>query len=204
MDFALQKSNPESHKNQPTLIPNFSPQFATGQGNSFSSPYDFVKSNARVASSGSINITATNSATAAGSLTLTFTSGLFPGGSLVVLVDYALSATNETVAAQLSQAINASGLLSYYFFTANVDPANLTEVLITQPSSVGNFTTLAIAGTAVTATIVQMTGGKGPIIPLNNFNVSYNNSLTSFFYGIPKIISPNLVATLVKQGLPIC
>jgi len=200
-DFPLQRRSPRGNKLEPTLLPNFSPNVASGHGLHAVSPGELVDDFApRVASTGSLVPSGT---TATGTGTLSIQNGVLGGLPIAVTVNTTSGDTLAQVAAIIADAVNANAELDYFGFTAEVLPSG--DVQISQPSSVGNFSaiTWAAGTTAIALAITQMAGGSGAIIPLNNFNFIQGSANFPLWYGIPKDLSYATVLALVTQGMPV-
>lgn len=156
----------------------------------------------RVDGTGSITVTGT---VANGDvLTATFTSVLFSGGSLAVQAT-AQTGDSATVAAErLVAAINANATLKAMGVYAQMSVV-AGKLDIIWPGPLGTqFLTLSASTTGAEGfTIVQMTGGSGPIIPLKSFNFLYNGSVISLVENRRKLLSNVVLAALVKGPQPI-
>lgn len=203
LDFTLQARDPGHQYNLlPTLLPNFSPNVAF-RGMHHIDPADYVSEySPRVASAGSFAFSGTP---ATGTGTLTISNGVLGGAPISVAVAISAADTLAQAITAIINAVNSTDALTQFYFQAY--PLASGGIGIAQPSGVGNFSTIAwnpgTSGVAVTAT-VQMSGGSGAVIPLNNFNFTHNNANIPFWYGIPRDVGYSLLAALVGSNVPIC
>jgi len=199
-DFPLQKRSPITNRLEPTLLPNFSPIVAN-HGLHHIGPDEVVADYApRVASDGVLTLSGTP---ATGSGTLSIQNGVLGASAIVLTIATTTGDTLDQVAAIIADAVNANADLTYFGFSAEVLPDGTVQV--SQPSGVGNFTTITwTAGTtAVAIAVTQMTGGSGATIPLNNFNFVNGSAIVPLWYGIPRDLSYATLKELVSQGLPV-
>ena len=189
-----------NHQN-PTLLPNFFRPVAGGGGISLTSPKDFMARYPTTASNGSVVIGGT---LAAGDVvTVAITNPVLGSGAIDIAYTVTATDTAASIAYELAQGIMANATLQRFGFTAEADP--LTDALLVyQASAVGNFSTLVFSTTgAETGTVTQMTGGAGPITPIENFIFAGSGGVQSFWFGIPVAVGYALLSQMVNQGLPV-
>ncbi len=190
----------------PTLIPNFDPTVMSAQGTlDHVSPAAFAAEFPRVAATATATIGGT--ATSTNTVTLTVTAATISSGSLSVTYTVGASDTLDSIAEGLASLVNANANAQAVGLYAT---AALAVVTLNWPGPVGNSAVVSYTlsgGATETVTLSPagggLTGGSGPIIPINNFNFTYNAATMSFFYGIPRVLGSDLVALMVSQGMPI-
>lgn len=183
----------------PTLVPNFDPALVSGSDLSNVSPYDFLASNPRAVSAGTITVGGT--VTSGNTLTVEVSNGVF--GSTSVEVTAGASDTVDTLAEKIAQALNDNATLQGVGAYADAAGAVVT---LSWPGPVGNLSTIAgtvSSGGTETLAVVQMSGGSGPIIPRANFSFSLNYDVTDYMAGIPVSLDNWTLSQMVTQGMPI-
>jgi len=118
---------------------------------------------------------------------------------------------NATLAGAGVTATEATSVLTFHWpaatsviFSKSVPSAASETITLT-----GNATETMTYAASATETVTfspsngVMSGGSGPIIPVNNFNYSLGSNLQSFFYGRPVNIGSNVISALVRDGMPI-
>jgi hypothetical protein len=196
----------------PQLLPTFDPISTAASDSIEHQPIDiYLAGHPRTASTTPGIVTIGGTVATGHTITLNVANNVFPSTTsfpqkVTVAITYLTtgSDTASTVAANLAANFNANATLNQFGFYATADEA-AGAVNIWQQSGVGAFTTLTGSSTgAETVTITQaMAGGSGPIIPVWNFEFTYNKSLLYFYKGQPDIIGFDLLTALVNQGYPI-
>lgn len=151
-------------------------------------------------------------------VSLTFTNAGVAGFPVTVTHTAAASESINSIATAMRAAVNANTTL---IAAGLVATGGTNHVTIGQPGTIANSTVItgSVSG-AATETITfnpllgamtggagvvggALTGGSGPIIPLNNFNWSAGGSTMSFFYGSPRNVGYDQITAMVAQGMPI-
>lgn len=152
---------------------------------------------------GSGTITVTGTITNLDTYTITFTSGLFAGGSLSITAAVVTADTLTTLAAKVVNAINGNATLQGLGVYATSSGAVVT---INWPGPIGNQIIISVGsapGGTETATIVQITGGAGPVIPQKDFNYVYAGGLQKFRFDHPKNVALDFLKVLLRDGVAI-
>lgn len=190
----------------PTLVPNTDLVQVVNGTVGLQSPTQLIANNPRVA--------ATNAFTVAGSITnldvitITFTCGALPGGVLAIPTTAITGDTVATLAEKISRQINDNAVLRATGVFSDVTAAGV--VTVSWPGMVGNFCTLSksVSG-AATETITfapvggALTGGSGPIIPLQNFVFGNGTQTFTFWAYQPILLDYVTVQSMVTQGMAI-
>jgi hypothetical protein len=152
---------------------------------------------------GSGTITVTGTITNLDTYTVTFAAGLFSGGSLAVTAAVVTADTLTTLAQKVVNAINGNSTLQGLGVFATSAGAVVT---INWPGPIGNQIVISVGsapGGTETATIIQITGGSGPVIPQKDFNYSYAGGLQRFRENHPKNVALDFLKVLVRDGVAI-
>ena len=187
----------------PTLLPNFNLNVASGSTVDHADPQTYLTDFPRVDATVTATIGGTITATDTVALTITHT--LLPSGSLTVTYTVGASDTVDSIADGLADLINDSATAQNLALRADVAKAVIT---LRWNGPVGNFAVLtdAVTGSATeTVTLGNsgvFSGGSGPVIATNNFNFQSGNVM-SFFYGNVYPIGYDLITQLVNQAMPI-
>lgn len=171
-------------------------------------------------------VTITGTATANDVLNLTFTNAAITGSPVTVSYTVFASETTTQMAAGLVSAINSNAVLT----AAGISATNAANVIsiafqpingqlrITQSVTGTGTETIAVPTTPTetlaiapqgTETITlspsngKLSGGSGPVIAINNFTWSRSSQSQSFFYGMPYLLSYDIIADMVSGGAPI-
>ncbi len=194
--FPYQQAYPNFQ--QPTLLPNFDKPVAVNGTMQLTTPAGVVAAYPVVASSGSAVIGGT--ATTGNVMTLTIANGvLTPSVTLTYTVPS--GSTTSTIAYAFAQLIMQNATLGRFGFYAE---ANGSTLLIYQQSGVGNFSTLSASSTGTeTVTLTQMSGGSGPITPVENFTFASGPNLNNYWFGIPANVNYQTLKAMVTEGVPI-
>jgi hypothetical protein len=148
-------------------------------------------------------VTVGGTVAAGNTASVTFTS---PALSAPVTVTYtALSGdTIQSVAEGLASEINQNTTLGFYDVIATTEydtVADEAKVVVNWPGPLGNLCVLSEAVTgSVTLTLSNsgvLSGGAGPVIPLNTFSVRLGGSATWFYQDTPFQTLTNDLAQLV-------
>ena len=140
-----------------------------------------------------------------------FTNANLVGSPLTISHTVVSGDTNDScIATALKIGIDANTALAALGISATVAGAAIT---ISVPSNIGAVTIAGVNGTAQTvtmtgaqtesATVAQLSGQSGPIIPQSDFNFVYNSALTLYRANQPYLVSPDLLAAMVAAGCPI-
>ncbi len=197
--FAVPKGNTQN----PLLLPNFDQPFSVNGVLSLVNPSDLAPDLVANATPASGSVTIGGSVAQGDVVTLEVTNGVL--GSAAVSVSYTAKSgdTVATVAAALAKAFNATQSLVRYGFWADTDGEG--AVLVYQRGPVGNFTTLGHSTTgSETFTVTNPSGGDNVVVPLANFEFSFNGSTKSYLYGQPYKVSYPILTAMVSQGQKIC
>jgi hypothetical protein len=152
----------------------------------------------RVNGTGSVTIAGTVGS--GDDISLKFTSTLFTGGSLTVGETDVSGDTDTNAAERLAAAIMANATLTGFGVIAEADPI-AGKVDVTWPGPLGSFVTMSDNTTgAETFTLVQISGGSGPIIPTDNFRFVYNGQVIQLVHNRRKQLDKNGLAVLVASG----
>lgn len=206
MDIPLQGTPGVLDYRNPTLLPNTDVAVAVGGGvTALQSPADFLAANPRVNATNALTLGGT--ITNLDNITLNLTHKLLTGGVLTKVIPVVTGNTLATIAEKIAVAFNDDAQCQALQIL--VDPVGAV-VTFNWPGLVGNLAVLtgSVSG-AATETLTfspvggGLTGGSGPIVPVNNFQYAYGNSIQNFRYGEPVFADPPLVAALVADGMPI-
>jgi len=199
MPFPFQFPGTLGGTQNPTLLPNFYRPFVKNGSMDLTNSPELAKDlGAGVPSEGSVTFGGTASG---GTVTLTIANGVLTPS---VTLSYAptSSDTVETIAAMFAGLINSNPVLRSFGFWG--DDNGLGELKVFQRGPVGNFTTLSASTTgAQTFTIVQMTGGSGPVVPLSNFTFAHNGTYNDYYYALPYAVNYHQLSEMVAQGIPV-
>ncbi len=190
----------QGNNQNPTLMPNFYRPVAGSGGVSLMSPQEYMAKYPLTPSSGNVVVGGT---LASGDVaTLDITNGVL-GGTVSLAYTLTSSDTAASVAYELAQLVQDNATLQRFGFSAEADPLTAT-LYIYQASGVGNFSTLAFSATgSVTGTVTQMTGGAGPVTPVENFIFTTGTSPRSYWFGVPVDVNYQTLKALVAQGQPV-
>jgi len=152
---------------------------------------------------------------------LTFTNAGVAGSPVTVTYTLGGGETATTIAAGLVALIKANAVLQ----AANVSASNASSavITITQQGVIGNSTTWTATVTETgggTETVTfspvngvptggagvvgsALSGGSGPVIPVNNFVWHRRCSSQAFWYGKPVMVDYPTLAEMVNQGAEI-
>lgn len=169
-------------------------------------------------------VTITGTVVAGDINSITVTGAGLTGGAETVNYVALLGDSTNAVAAGLAAAINADTNLAQHGVTATistnivsiVDPGNIGQLRFTfsttgsESGAVPTAPTETITvGTTATETITlapttgKLSGGDGPVIPYNNFTYGWNGALQNYWMGKPEILGFDLIAALIRDGMPI-
>lgn len=201
MGFPYQK--PQGNHQNPTLIPNLYAPVASSGVITLTSPAGVISENPLTASSGHAVLSGT--ITTGDIITLKITNPVM--GKAPVDVTYTVLATDTlaSIGYALMAAVNGNSTLQRFGFSAEFDSVN-DSLYINQASGVGNFSTLAdsVSGSATEVlTWTQMSGGSGPVTPVENFVFSRGPTIRSYWFGVPVPVDYATLTALVNQGQPV-
>ena len=191
----------QGNNQNPTLMPNFYRPVAGSGGVSLMSPQEYMAKYPLTPSSGNVVVGGT---LAAGDVvTVAITNPVLGSGAIDIAYTVTATDTAASIAYELAQGIMANATLQRFGFSAEADP--LTDALLVyQASAVGNFSVLAFSTTgAETGTVTQMTGGAGPVTPVENFIFTTGTSPRSYWFGVPVDVNYQTLKALVAQGQPV-
>lgn len=169
--------------------------------------------------------TITGSIAAADVLNITITNAAIAGGSATVSYTAIVTDTTTTIATGLKNAVNsnqslvaagitatsATNVVSFQYQAANgaitfsqsVSPGSETITLSTTPTETATVATNATETITLAPTTGKLSGGTGPVIPVNNFTYSNNGITQAFWIGKPELLGFDVIQAMVNQGLPI-
>ena len=191
----------------PLLVPDFYTPVEINGVVSQVSPNDLLAQTGYVRTTASVTATVTDSTADTDSVTVTFTNGAFnaSGGPRTVTATNP-STTNSTMAAAIVAAINADPVLQAFGISASTVAGVIT---ISQNGPVGNYTTVSYAdvsgGVVLTfnPTIGTLAGGGGATWPFNSFRYQFAGQTFEIRSRQPTIIPPNVLAAMVRDGMPV-
>jgi len=191
----------------PTLIPNFDRSVASGAGTvDHQSPAVFLANNPRVDATLSLVVggTITNGNTPA----ITITCAALPGGSITFTYPVVTADTTTTVAEGFAKLINDSATAQNEGIYADLGGTGAgTTLVIHYGGPVGNQATLSSAtlGTiTLTPSSGSFSGGSGPVMAMNNFTYAApGGSVQNYWYGQMYNLGNDLIAAMVRDGMPI-
>lgn len=189
----------------PTLLPNTDQGVALGDNTTLMSPADFISANPRA--DGSVVATLGGSVTSGDTVTLTITHPLLSGGSLSHAVTAGGSDNLDTLAEALAKAFNDDAQCQALGIEVDAVGPALTFNWVGPVSQLAVLSYTLSGGATETVTLAptsgKFTSGAGPIIPTNNFQYSFNGSVTNFRYGEPQFVDYPMLSALINDGMPI-
>ena len=191
-----------NHQN-PTLLPNFYRPVAVNGSIALTSPADVIGLDPLTPSAGAAVIGGT--ITVGDTVTVNIANPVLGTAPVAVTYTVVTGDTIDTLGYGLAQALNTNATLGRFGFFGQHDPA--THALnIGQMSAVGNYTVLteSVSGAATeTVTLTQMSGGAGPVTPVENFIFSDGHNIRSYWFGVPVQVNYATLTALVTQGQPV-
>jgi hypothetical protein len=184
-----------------SVLPDLKEGVIVGGSETLQDEAGFLAIYPRVNGSGTITVTGT--ITNLDSYIVIFTSGLFSGGSLALTIGVVTADTLTTLAQKVVNAINGNSTLQSMGIFATSSGAAVT---INWPGPIGNQIVISVVsspGGTETATIVQITGGSGPVIPQKDFNYAYGGGLQRFRLNHPKNVALDFLKVLLRDGVSI-
>lgn len=186
----------------PTLLPQFDVPTAQNGTTTLVTPEAVLtlEPRANATASATIGGTVTTSST----VYLTVTQAQLPGGALTYTYTVVSGDTLATIAEGLASLINNDQTNAAVF--GIFATTNEAVVTVNWPGPCGNFGVLtggASAGETVTTSPSNgdMSGGTGPIIPTQNFEVQWQGSTLVYWAGQPAQVDYQLLSTMIVQGL---
>lgn len=185
-----------------SLLPQRRPQTTDGKGQLFElSQAQFATKYPRVMAT--ITLTVAGSITDGDIITVNLNLATLTGGKIAKAIAIVGADTVSTVAAKIAKAFNQDA--DFQQAGGNAYTA-LGVVTFQWPGMVGNVVTLTrtlSVSATVTGTISNsgaFSGGSGPIYPLEDFSVTYQNTFQQFRAGCPKNVTAGMVAAIIAAG----
>jgi hypothetical protein len=191
----------------PLLVPDFYTPVEINGVVAQVSPNDLLAQSGYVRTAASVTATVTDSTADTDSVTVTFTNGVLSnsGGPRTVTATNP-STTNSTMAEAIANAINSDPVLQAFQISATVAAAVVT---INQLGPVGNYTTVSYADVSGSVVLTfspssgTLAGGAGSVWPFNSFRYTFNGQTFEVRSRQPIIISPPILAAMVRDAMPI-
>jgi hypothetical protein len=185
----------------PTLLPQFDIPTLLNGTTTLTTPANVVTLEPRANATATATIGGT--VTTGSTVSLVVTQGQLPGGAVTYAYHVVSGDTLATIAEGLASLIAADPIAQAFGIYATTNEAVLT---VNWPGPAGNFAVLtgsASAGETVTTSPANgvMSGGTGPIIPTQNFEVQWTGSTLVFWQGMPRQVDYQLLSTMIAQGL---
>jgi hypothetical protein len=184
-----------------TLLPQFNIPTLLNGTTTATSPADLLVLEPRNNASATATIGGT--VTAGTTVSLVLTQNQLPGGAVTYTYDVLSGDTLASIAAGLASLIAADPVAQSFGIYATTDEAVVT---VNWPGPAGNFAVLTGSASADETVMISpdngaLSGGTGPIIPTQNFEVQWAGSTLVFWQGMPQQVSYQILGTMIAQGL---
>lgn len=135
-------------------------------------------------------------------VSIRFASAIFPS-TISIPVTCSVGETLTSLATKLCAAIMANATLRAAGLTCSVDPTVVGKINFVWPGPLGTFVTISgIASPGAEGfAYVQISGGSGPVIPIEDFQFMNNGSVVRLFYQRRIQLDAITLANLVAGGL---
>jgi len=185
----------------PTLLPQFDIPTLLNGTVTLTPPAELVVLEPRANATATATIGGT--VTAGTTVSLVLTQNQLPNGAVTYTYDVLSGDTLASIAEGLASLVAADPVAQSFGIYATTDEAVLT---VNWPGPAGNFAVLtgsASADETVTTNPANgvLSGGTGPIIPTQNFEVQWAGSTLVFWQGMPQQVSHQILSTMIAQGL---